>query len=130
MKGVTGDKWTIVVSLPPNNGVKPLNDVSTIMPIQSSPFLSKSFFDFIHRFFAWFDNEDIEVVTTTGDYTLEPYQTNTANPKVLKIPRDLNSQGNPTTWHYLEWRQSFGFDSGLSAVWGGIRLAVAIKFYR
>lgn len=79
--------------------------------------------------FAWFDSEDIEVVTTSGDYVLEPYQTNTANPKVLKIPRDLNSQGNPTTWHYLEWRQSFGFDSGLSGdVYNGALVHYARKY--
>lgn len=79
--------------------------------------------------FAWFDSADIKVITTSGDYVIEPYQTNTTNPKVLKVPRDLDSQGNPINWLYVEWRQQFGFDSGLSGdVYDGALVRYARKY--
>ena len=79
--------------------------------------------------FGWFDANDVAIITVTGDYTLEPYQSNTSAPKLIKVPRDVNSSGNPTTWHYLEWRERSGFDSSLSGnVYDGALISYARKY--
>jgi len=60
--------------------------------------------------FGWLDSSNIITVTTSGTYTIEPFETATAGPKIIKIPRDKDGTGKTISWLYLEFRQLLGFD--------------------
>jgi M6 family metalloprotease-like protein len=49
----------------------------------------------------------ITTVTSTGTYTIAPYETQDNNPKALKILQSSSSG----TYYYLEFRQPIGFDN-------------------
>ena len=56
----------------------------------------------------------ISQVTTDGIYWISPYQSNTNEPKALKIFKSVDSSGR-RTYYYLEARRAIGFDAGLSS---------------
>ena len=53
---------------------------------------------------SWFDPANVQTVTTSGYYTIGPYELPASDVKYLKIPRDTGS------YWYLEFRQNYGFD--------------------
>lgn len=55
----------------------------------------------------------IAEVTMDGVYWISPYQSNTDEPKALKIFKSVDSSGR-RTHYYLEARRAIGFDAGLS----------------
>jgi hypothetical protein len=64
---------------------------------------------------GWLNNSaqpPITTVSSSGSYTLAPYETQDSNPKALKILQTSSSSGN--TYYYVESRQAIGFDSMLS----------------
>jgi hypothetical protein len=56
----------------------------------------------------------ITEVTTDGVYWISPYQSNTNEPKALKIFKSVDSSGRPT-YYYIEARRAIGFDAGLAS---------------
>ncbi len=64
--------------------------------------------------FSWFDPSNIITVSSSGNYSVEPFETATSGPKIIKVPKGFDGSGNPITWHYLEYRQQTGFDNNLS----------------
>lgn len=52
----------------------------------------------------------ITSVSSSGSYTLAPYEAQDSNPKALKILQSSSSG----TYYYVEFRQALGFDSYLS----------------
>nr|WP_294867524.1 NEW3 domain-containing protein [uncultured Pseudogulbenkiania sp.] len=63
---------------------------------------------------GWLNNSGmppITTVTTSGTYTIDPYEPSGTNPKALKIFKGLDAYGYKT-WYYVEFRQAIGFDSG------------------
>jgi hypothetical protein len=58
----------------------------------------------------------ITTVQSNGTYTLDPYETNTGNPKALKILKSTDPTTGAKAWYYIEFRQPVGFDSVLSSV--------------
>ncbi len=66
-------------------------------------------FDAIHKNdLGWFSSSNIQTVTTSGNYTLEPIETSTSGLKALRIP---SSAGDSI---FVEYRQPIGRDSILS----------------
>jgi NPCBM-associated, NEW3 domain of alpha-galactosidase len=64
---------------------------------------------------GWLNNSaqpPITTVSSSGTYTLAPYETQDSSPKALKILQTSSSSGN--TYYYVESRQAVGFDSMLS----------------
>lgn len=62
----------------------------------------------VHKeYFAWFVPSNIQTVTKSGTYVLEPIETNTSGLKALKIPR------GPNDFLSMEYRQPIGFDKSL-----------------
>jgi len=57
----------------------------------------------------------ITTVTADGTYWLDPYETNTTNPKALKILKATDPATGKKTWYYVEYRAKQGFDSNLAA---------------
>lgn len=55
----------------------------------------------------------LTTVTTDGVYWIAPYQTDTDDPKALKILQSIDSSGRKTNY-YLEYRRPIGFDAGMS----------------
>jgi hypothetical protein len=55
----------------------------------------------------------ITAVSTSGIYTIAPYETNDTKPKALQI---LKSSGTSNTYYYVEYRAGLGFDSGTPVV--------------
>lgn len=53
----------------------------------------------------------ITPVTTSGAYTVAPYETNNTNPKALAVLKDALTK----TYYYVEYRTKTGFDSFLAA---------------
>jgi hypothetical protein len=53
----------------------------------------------------------ITLVTTSGTYRIDPYETTNNNPKALKILK----RAGTTNYYYLEYRQGIGFDAELAA---------------
>jgi Gametolysin peptidase M11 len=65
--------------------------------------------DEVHR------SPPITTVTADGTYWIDPYETNTANPKALKILKATDSTTGKRTWYYVEYRAQLDFDSNLVA---------------
>src|SRR5207247_5288603 len=55
----------------------------------------------------------ITTVTSSGSYTLAPYETIGTAPKTLKILKYTNPTTGAQDWYYVEFRQAVGFDSYL-----------------
>ena len=53
-------------------------------------------------------------VSTSGTYTIEPYETQTSNPKGVKVVRSVNPSTGKKTWYYFEYRQGIGYDGFVS----------------
>jgi M6 family metalloprotease-like protein len=56
----------------------------------------------------------IQTVTTSGTYTINPYELSGAGPKALKIFKGNDPATGAKVWYYLEARQAVGFDAFLS----------------
>ena len=56
----------------------------------------------------------IQTVTTSGTYTISPYETGGPGPNALKIFKSTDSTTGAKTWYYLEQRQAIGFDAFLT----------------
>lgn len=61
--------------------------------------------------YGWLPPADVITVTQSKDFTIYPYQLAGVGPKVLKIPQARDANGDVTSWYYLEYRQSIGFDN-------------------
>lgn len=58
----------------------------------------------------------ITTVQNSGTYTIDPFESNTLNPKALKILKSVDPTTGLKTWYYLEYRQLLGFDNVLNGV--------------
>jgi hypothetical protein len=56
----------------------------------------------------------IQTVTSSGTYTINPYEIAGSGPNALKVLQSTNSITGAKTWYYLESRQATGFDSFLT----------------
>src|SRR5450759_937566 len=56
----------------------------------------------------------IQTVTTSGTYTINPYELGGSGPNALKILKSTDSTTGAKTWYYLEARQAVGFDAFLT----------------
>lgn len=56
----------------------------------------------------------IQTVTSSGTYTISPFETGGSGPNALKVLQSTNSTTGAKTWYYLEARQAIGFDSFLA----------------
>ncbi len=56
----------------------------------------------------------IQTVTSSGTYTIYPYEVAGPGPNALKVLQSTNSTTGAKTWYYLEQRQAVGFDAFLS----------------
>lgn len=55
-------------------------------------------------------------VDTDGSHTLEPYETAPgANPKALRVLKNIDPTTGQKSWYYLEYRQALGFDNFLAS---------------
>ena len=67
----------------------------------------------------------IPVVTTSGRYRLDPFETTSAGIKALKVRKGTDANGAPVHY-YLEYRQLTGFDAGLANVGGNLANGVLV----
>src|SRR5688572_2312115 len=67
----------------------------------------------------------LPLVTTSGRYRLDPYETKSAGIKALKIRKGTDANGAPVHY-YLEYRQLTGFDAGLANVGGNLASGVLV----
>jgi M6 family metalloprotease-like protein len=56
----------------------------------------------------------IQAVTTSGTYTISPYELGGPGPNALKILKSADPTTGAKTWYYLEARKAFGFDAFLT----------------
>jgi hypothetical protein len=56
----------------------------------------------------------IQTVTTSGTYTINPYELAGPGPNALKVLQSTNATTGAKTWYYLEVRQAVGFDAFLT----------------
>lgn len=56
----------------------------------------------------------LRTVTTTGTYTVDPYETTNQNVKALKILKRTRSDGSKD-YYYVEFRQGIGWDANLGS---------------
>ncbi len=74
---------------------------------------------------GWLSSPNLQVVTASGQYTLEPYETNTAGVKALRVPRGQDGYGDL----FIEYRQPIGYDAsptlGVLEGWSGPLLRTA-----
>ena len=64
-------------------------------------------------YLGWFDSNNITTASSTGNFLLEPLETNTNGLKAIKIPRVANPSNQFEDYYYLEYRQPIGFDTSL-----------------
>ncbi|QSX78973.1 NEW3 domain-containing protein [Agrilutibacter solisilvae] len=65
---------------------------------------------------GWLDAARVATVSTTGTYTLTPFETGTAGLKVLKVPRGIDAATGQPGYYYIEYRQPTGFDATLASL--------------
>lgn len=58
----------------------------------------------------------IQTITSSGSYTIYPYEQMGAGPKALKVLKSTDPTSGAKTWYYLEARQATGFDAFLTSV--------------
>jgi hypothetical protein len=56
----------------------------------------------------------IQTITTSGTYTIHPYELAGPGPNALKVLQSTNATTGAKTWYYLEARQPIGFDAFLT----------------
>lgn len=56
----------------------------------------------------------IQTVTSSGTYTVNPYELGGSGPNALKILKSTDSTTGAKTWYYLESRQAIGIDAFLT----------------
>lgn len=56
----------------------------------------------------------IETITTSGTYTINPYELAGPGPNALKVLKSTDPTTGAKTWYYLEARQAIGFDAFLA----------------
>ena len=56
----------------------------------------------------------IQTVTSSGAYTIYPYELGGSGPNALKVLQSTNSTTGAKTWYYVEARQAIGFDAFLT----------------
>lgn len=56
----------------------------------------------------------IQTVTSSGTYTINPYELAGTGPNALKVLQSTNATTGAKTWYYLESRQAIGLDAFLS----------------
>ena len=56
----------------------------------------------------------IQTVTSSGTYTIYPYELGGPGPNALKVLQSTNPTTGAKTWYYLESRQAVGFDAFLT----------------
>jgi len=56
----------------------------------------------------------IQTVSSTGTYTIHPYELAGPGPNALKVLQSTDSTTGAKTWYYLEARQAIGWDSFLT----------------
>jgi len=61
------------------------------------------------------NSPSIQTVTSSGTYTIYPYEQVGAGPNALKVLRSTDPNTGAKTWYYLETRQATGFDAFLAA---------------
>jgi Gametolysin peptidase M11/NPCBM-associated, NEW3 domain of alpha-galactosidase len=59
----------------------------------------------------------IQTVTTSGTYTINPYETSGPGPNALKVLKSTDPTTGAKTWYYLEQRQAIGFDAFLTSIY-------------
>lgn len=66
---------------------------------------------------GWLDygaSPSIQTVTSSGTYTVSPYELDSAGPNALKILQSTDPTTGAKTWYYLEARQATGSDAFLT----------------
>lgn len=78
----------------------------------------------------WLDAANTITVTSDGTYTVAPIEQSSAGIQSLRIPRNLDSNGNILDYYYLEFRQPYGFDSfsSTSSVVNGVSIRIAPNY--
>jgi Gametolysin peptidase M11/NPCBM-associated, NEW3 domain of alpha-galactosidase len=56
----------------------------------------------------------IQTVTTSGTYTINPYELGGPGPNALKVLQSTDPTSGAKTWYYLESRRPIGFDAFLT----------------
>lgn len=56
----------------------------------------------------------IQTVTTSGTYTISPFELGGSGPNALKILKSTDPTSGALTWYYIEARQAIGFDAFLT----------------
>ncbi len=63
---------------------------------------------------AWFEPENLVIVTRTGVYPIDAYEVGSNVPKALKIHRGYGPATGIDEYVYVEWRQPIGFDTDIN----------------
>jgi hypothetical protein len=56
----------------------------------------------------------VQTVTSSGTYTIYPYELGGSGPNALKVLQSTDSTTGAKTWYYLEQRQAIGWDAFLT----------------
>jgi hypothetical protein len=73
---------------------------------------------------GWLRPEQIESVTGSGVYFIEPFETLTGGLKTLKILKSVDASGR-RTYYYVELRQGIGYDAFMSG-WTNVMNGAAV----
>lgn len=78
---------------------------------------SSHFGAFNKEYLGWLNQTgtgQIQQVTASGTYHIEPYARSGTGVKALKIQKGFDQWGHPE-WYYVEYRQPVGFDAGMTS---------------
>jgi M6 family metalloprotease-like protein len=71
----------------------------------------------------------ITTATTSGTYTLAPYETSDSNPKALKVLKFMDPSTQLSYYYYIEYRQPLGFDSFITSSMAGQNITSGVVIH-
>lgn len=74
---------------------------------------------------GWFSTGQVQAVTTSGQYAIEPLSAPSAGVKALKILKSTDAATGRRTYYYVELRQGLGVDAFMSG-WTNVMTGVAV----
>lgn len=92
-------------------------DLMDTMGAVSSDLWSAHFNAFQKERLGWLNyglSPSIQTITSSGTYTINPYELNGRGPNALKVLQSTDPTTGAKTWYYIEARQPTGFDAFLT----------------
>ncbi|GEM_PF-2031083 len=108
-----------------------MDEYGDLFDVMGHSFRSYYHFNNFHKGeVGWFVDTNTQTASESATFNIVPIETSSSAVQALRVPKDRNFAGNPVNYYYVEYRQSFGFDSfsPTSEVVNGVSIRIAPEY--